>query len=392
MPRKLSIAVIAACPFPYPRGTPVRIHRSSEALARAGADVEVVTYHLGQTDVDTPFRVSRIRPIATYRRVDPGPSCQKLLLVDPLLVGLFRRVLAEHRFDVIHAHHYEGLLVALASRPQQPIIYDAHTMLESEIDYYSPRLLRGTSRIIGRQIDRWLPRKADHIIAVTDKIKQRLIAGGSARADDITVIPNGVDMEPFLGVEHADWGDGATIVFAGNMASYQGIELLLQALKQVLDVRPEARLLVVSNSSFAPYENLAAALAIRDRIDIVDADFAELPRLLAQSDVAVSPRSECDGLPQKLLNYMAAGLPTVSFEGSAATLKHDVTGLLVENDNIAAFAQSICRLLSDRVSARRLGQEARAVARVEYSWDAGAEKALALYDGILLRNKMYRRL
>ncbi len=389
MPRKLSVAVIAACPFPYPRGTPVRIHRSSEALARAGVEVEVVTYHLGQTDVDTPFRVSRIRPIATYRRVDPGPSYQKLLLVDPLLVGLFRRVLTEHHFDVIHAHHYEGLLVALAGRPQQPIIYDAHTMLESELHYYSPRLLRGASRRIGRQLDRWLPSKATHIIAVTDKIKRRLIAGGCAMADDITVIPNGVDMEPFLGVEHEDRGKRATIVFAGNMASYQGIELLLQALKQVLDVWPDARLLVASNSSFAPYEKLAAALGVRDRIDVVSADFAELPRLLAQSHIAVSPRTECDGLPQKLLNYMAAGLPIVSFEGSAATLKHDVTGLLVENGNILAFAQSICRLLSDHVSARRLGQEARAVARVEYSWDAGAEKTLALYDRVLPRNKVH---
>ncbi len=387
MPRKLSVAVIAACPFPYPRGTPVRIQRSSEALARAGADVEVATYHLGQNGEGLPYRVTRLRPIATYRRVDPGPSIQKLLIVDPLMVAMFRRLLKERHFDVIHAHHYEGLMIALAGQPRQPVIYDAHTMLESELGYYSPSLLRGISRGIGRKIDRWLPRKANHVIAVTDKIKQRLIAGGGACADKVMVIPNGVDMKPFLGVEQEDRRDEATIVFAGNMATYQGIELLLHALRQVLNVRPDARLLVVSGSSFEPYESLADSLGIRDRITLVDAEFEELPAFLARSSVAVSPRTECDGLPQKLLNYMAAGLPIVSFEGSAATLKHEITGLLVENGNIPAFAHSICQLLSDRAMAERLGREARTVACLDYSWDAGAKKTLALYDEIILQSQ-----
>jgi len=47
MTDSLRIAMIAACPFPWPRGTPIRIHRIAEAVARRGHAVHVVTYHLG---------------------------------------------------------------------------------------------------------------------------------------------------------------------------------------------------------------------------------------------------------------------------------------------------------------------------------------------------------
>ena len=65
------------------------------------------------------------------------------------------------------------------------------------------------------------------------------------------------------------------------------------------------------------------------------------------------PRVECPGLPQKLLNYMAAGKAIVSFAGSAKLLEHEVTGLIVPNRDIAAFAKAIVRLSDDPTLSRR---------------------------------------
>ena len=45
--RRYRVAMLAACPFPAARGTPIRILRIAEELARRGHDVDVVTYHLG---------------------------------------------------------------------------------------------------------------------------------------------------------------------------------------------------------------------------------------------------------------------------------------------------------------------------------------------------------
>ena len=86
MTRPLRIATVAACPFPSPRGTPVRIHRLSEALARRGHDVHVVTYHLGDDIQEAPFHVHRIRDVKFYHKTAPGPTYGKLLVLNPLLL------------------------------------------------------------------------------------------------------------------------------------------------------------------------------------------------------------------------------------------------------------------------------------------------------------------
>ena len=56
----MRIAMVAACPFPWPRGTPIRIHRMAEALGRRGHDVHVVTYHLGGPTPTPHMTVHRI--------------------------------------------------------------------------------------------------------------------------------------------------------------------------------------------------------------------------------------------------------------------------------------------------------------------------------------------
>lgn len=136
--RPLRVAMVAACPLPQPRGTPIRIQRMAEALVRRGHDVHVVTYHLGTGSFEQPVAVHRTPVVPTYRRTAPGVGYQKLMVLDPLLTGKLARVLRRHRFDVIHAHHYEGLLAAAAARVGTglPLVYDAHTLLVSELPYY----------------------------------------------------------------------------------------------------------------------------------------------------------------------------------------------------------------------------------------------------------------
>src|SRR5690606_22032159 len=77
---RLRIAMIAACPFPYPRGTPIRIFRMAEALGLRGHAVHVVTYHIGQSIGDAPIYVHRIPRVPGYRRAAPGPTYAKLFV------------------------------------------------------------------------------------------------------------------------------------------------------------------------------------------------------------------------------------------------------------------------------------------------------------------------
>ena len=394
--RPLSVAMVAACPFPYPRGTPIRIYRLANALSQKDINVFVVTYHLGQPTNTADFQVTRIPHIRTYNRLAPGPNYQKLLVVDPILAVTLRKLLKQQRIDLIHAHHYEGLLVALAARDplRHPVVYDAHTLLESELPYYQLGVTRVVKKALGKYLDHLLPRKAEHIITVTERIKHHLIHEANVKAENVTVVSNGIEAESFSDLgqkKNSPHGDVSTVIFAGNLANYQGIELLLRAFRLVIDVKPDARLLIVSNSPFDSYDDLAATLDIREKIEITDADFCLLPKLLAAADVAVNPRTDCDGIPQKLLNYMAAGLPIVSFAGSAVTITHGVSGWIVDDNDVAGFANGIVFLLSNSSLAAELGSNAQAVGKKEYSWDCSASKTIAVYEKVLAQQSASSR-
>jgi len=384
----LRILVIAACPFPLARGTPVRILRMAEALAVRGHDVHVATYHLGEGPVGPGVTVHRIRDVPSYRKLNPGPTYGKLVRVDPLLAGLTRRLLAQHRFDVIHAHHFEGLLVARAARFGRavPTVYDAHTMLMSELPYYRMGLPAGALRRIGAVLDGLIPRLADHTVCVTDVIRDRLVGDIGMDRQRVSVISNGVEVDHFdparAGVQARR--AGRTVMFTGNLASYQGIDLMLEAFAPVAAERADVRLVIATDSAFDPYEALARELAIRDRIDIISSPtFDDLPVLLAGADVTVNPRVECDGIPVKLLNYMAAGRAVVSFDSSAPGVVHEKTGWLAPAGDVKALADGLRRVLDDPELASRLGQAARTYVVNNVSWAIVAERCETLYRNMI---------
>lgn len=386
MAERLKIAIVAACPFPAQRGTPARIRNMAAALARRGHEIHVVTYHLGDPIDDAPFQIHRIADLPSYRRTAPGPSYQKLALVDSMLALKLIEVLRHHGIRLVHAHHYEGLLVSALARLRVPhlTIYDAHTLLASELPYYRLGLPRAALHRIGCWFDRALPRAAHHVVAITDEIRRTLVDAAGVAAERVSVVPNGVEWEHFAHVA-APPPVAPTLVYAGNLAAYQGIDLLLQALAQVRTARPEARLRIASDSPFEPYTALAERLGLGAALEFVPGGFAELPRHLAGATVAVNPRIDCDGAPLKLLNYMAAGRAIVSFAGSAKHLEHERTALIVPNGDTGALAGAILRLLDDQALAGRLGAAAREYVRATCIWERRAEQLELIYTGLYAR-------
>jgi glycosyltransferase involved in cell wall biosynthesis len=382
MSDRLRVAVVAACPFPWPRGTPIRIERIADAVARRGHAVHVVTYHLGEDPTGRPYTVHRIRDVPGYRRTAPGPSLRKLFQLDPMVAALLRRLHREIRFDVVHAHHYEGLLAASRAVRNAPIVYDAHTLLASELPTYPLGVPRRCVRAVAPVLDRHLPRRADRVIAVSRTIANALTAARATPAEHVHVIQNGVEWQQFA-ADGLPGPDGRTVIFTGNLAPYQGVDFMLEAFARLHARRPDVRLLIVTDSAFEPFEALTRELGVRAAVELRQAAFAEQPALLAAAAVAINPRIRCDGIPQKLLNYMAAGMPIASFESSAGPLRHEVTGLRVADGDPDAMAAALDRLLADRVLARAMGDAAREQARREFSWDQVACRVEEVYRSAL---------
>jgi len=110
----------------------------------------------------------------------------------------------------------------------------------------------------------------------------------------------------------------------------------------------------------------------------------DVPRVLSCSDIGVLP-SRAEGLPNAVLEYLAAGLPTVASRvgGNVEIVQEGKTGLLVPPDDSSTLAAAILQLLCDPVLAGQLGANGRAFVSSEFSFERLIEKTDHMYTELL---------
>ncbi len=374
------ILVVAACPFPSRRGTPLRVQRLAEALVARGHRVEVAAYEVAEVAEETGLSVRRTGELRVVS-MPPGPNLAKLWL-DPKLARLVGRMLAEGAFDIVHAHHVEGVLASARAcrRRRVPLVYDAHTVVGSELPTFARRLARPLAAA-GGLVDRLACALSDGVVAVTPDIRDDLVAHGMVAPERVVVAMNGVEIGLFDAACDSP-GEPGTVFYSGTTAAYQDLDLLLRAFARARERMPRLRLVLSLSGDDGGCRRLAAELGIAECVEILPDSFAALPERLARAAVAVLPRTNCNGIPQKLLNYMAAARAVVASAGSAKVGRDGEHLLVVPNGDEEAFGRAILRFCRDPDFARRVGREARAYVAAFCTWDATAARVEELYGRI----------
>jgi glycosyltransferase involved in cell wall biosynthesis len=375
------IAMVAACPFPYPQGSQVLIAQLSAALRRRGHGVRLVAYHAGVGQAPPGLEILRTPALPGRAAIGAGPSSQKPLL-DLLLARELLRLVRRWPVDLIHTHNFEGLLAALAVRRRTgvPVVYHVHNAMGPELHtYFRSRLGRWAGGLVGRWVDAHLPLRADFNIVLDEGAVDYFQLRG---VDRLQVIPPGIDFEPGEAARARQaLGDGPLVVYSGNLDRYQDLDLLLDAFRLVVVARPDARLVLSTSGEPGDLQARAKALGIGGATLFLPAvDFGGVRDLLAAADVAVCPRQVCLGFPIKLLNYMAAGRAIVASTGSACGLRHMDNGWVVQDGDTAGMAAAILALLDDPGLARQLGKAAQRAARHDYTWDRAVDAIEGIYN------------
>ncbi len=172
----------------------------------------------------------------------------------------------------------------------------------------------------------------------------------------------------------------------GRLDRQKGMDVLLSAFQEVLEKVPDARLVVAGGGPDRKALELAAARAgISARVRFLGFR-AGAAKLAACFDVFVLA-SRWEGLPNVLLEAMAAGCPAVATAvgGVPELIKNGRTGILVPPDDAAALAKAVTGLLQDEESAAQMGQEARRWVVERFGMERMWEKTAALYEELLAR-------
>jgi glycosyltransferase involved in cell wall biosynthesis len=185
-----------------------------------------------------------------------------------------------------------------------------------------------------------------------------------------------------------------TVAYAGHLYAWKGVELLLEAVRKL----PEVRALIVGGhereSDLARLRERAARLGIGDRVTFTgQVPPRDVPAFLARADVLVLPNpasaiSTRSTSPLKLFEYMAARRAIVASDLPAIreVLTSEVHALLVVPGDPGALAEGIQRLAQDpHLRERLVGAAFGAVA--EYSWSRRAERLEALFSDVLASSR-----
>lgn len=339
-----------------PSFTPPYDHELASGLARAGADVELVT---------SPFRFGK-RPMPDGYRLDESLYTRSSHLRGSTLRLPLKAL--EHPFAMRHLMgrpadvlHLQWLAIPeldrLLLRPRVPLVFTAHDLLP-----------RRTARRAG--LWRALFSRFDRIVVHSSRGRETLADFG-VPDEKLRVISH-----PVFRSDPARADDGRTVLNLGVIRPYKGLP---DAVEAVLAI-PEARLVVAGDPRIELDELRRRAGARADwRLGYLGK--TELEAALSETTVAVFPyRAELDQ-SGALLQALGAGVPAVVYDvgGLGEVVRRFQAGRVVVPGDVAGLAAALRELLDDP-TALAAAREGAASARAELTWDAAAAAHLELYD------------
>ena len=226
----------------------------------------------------------------------------------------------------------------------------------------------------------------DKVIANAEACKQSVIEQENARPENIFVVPNLIETECFANIPTwtaANAHHSRRIGIVGNLKAVKGTDVFIDAAKIVLKKHPDVQFELAGTGNTEQYQSQIEQLDITSNVRLLGS-LSDVPAFLSTLDVAVlSSRSE--GLPNAIMEYMAAGRPCVVTDvgGCGELIQHERNGLLVPSENPAALAEGIVELLDHTDKAAQFAAVARKDISEKYEAAVVANQWCEIYDNVL---------
>jgi phosphatidylinositol alpha-mannosyltransferase len=293
------------------------------------------------------------------------------LAFGPVAVNRARRWMHDHDFDVLHLHEpvSPSLSLIVLALAEVPVVATFHFATSRS------RALAAAQGLLQPTMEKITARIA--VSPLARRVQVEYLGG------DAVEIPNGVDVShlcrarPLAGYPRA----GGTVGFVGRFSeSRKGMPVLLEALRTLIQTRPDLRLLVVGHGE-AEALLRAAGPALASRIRMLGPLGDEgKAAVLASIDVLCVPAVRGESFGIVLTEAMAAGTAVVASDLDAfrRVLDDGNTGVLVPAGSPGALSAALDGLLGDPARRAALAAAGRRRAAM-WDWPVVARRVLQVY-------------
>jgi glycosyltransferase involved in cell wall biosynthesis len=227
-------------------------------------------------------------------------------------------------------------------------------------------------------IERFVYRKADHIVSVTKAFRRHILARGG-RESSITIIRNGVDLQFFIPqekdqvyAEQLGVADRFIASYVGTHGMAHGLDVLIQAAERL---RSDSKILILLAGDGAERKRLEAEVERRGLTNIRllgQLPKTDMPRLWSITDVSLVLLRKLDifltVIPSKMFESMAMGKPIIlGVAGESAELLEDSgAGICVEPENVDQLVAALRKLANSEALRLELGDRGQSYVKTRF--------------------------
>ncbi|MEM8858506.1 MAG: glycosyltransferase [Chloroflexota bacterium] len=337
------------------------------------------------------------KPIVIALRNGDTEIADKLKQMGVTVIDL--KMLPRWRLDKLVGLYFE-------LRRQEPDILHCWMIHSNIIGRLVGRLAKVPRIIVSRRSDRngsqwatilnrWLVNWSDAIIAVSESTRQVELAETGTSPDRVITVPNGLDSTQFtrqisakdrygLRAELGYTDEHFVIGSVGRLVEAKGYPDLLSAFQKVAAEYSNARLIIVGKGKLQDeLHQLADELGITEKVEFPGVR-TDIPQILNCFDLFAFS-SHWEGMPNALMEAMAAGLPCVATRVSAAPelIDDGVHGCLVPPKAPDLLADAMLEMIGDEPTRNRLAFNGQRKIAKEFTLEETAAKTVQIYSDLL---------
>jgi glycosyltransferase involved in cell wall biosynthesis len=389
------ILLVTPQPFYEDRGTPIAVRYVAQALSELGAYVDILAFPVGRSVTIPRVTIMRCANPLRLKHVPVGFSWRKIAL-DATLWQALRRLVSSGKYHMVHAVEDAAYMAAAICPPVgQPFIYDMASAIPMQLKQnplFASALMQRLLSVAERRVISCASRVvcssglADYVSHQVPeaRVREWPYPAYAERIDRHRAL----DLRRELGIRR----NQRVILYSGNFAAYQGIELLLEAFQLARKTCPELALVCVGATDKELAARPAARATDQQVFVLPRQPRRQIPVYMELADFLVLPRVAAANAPLKLFDYMASGTPIIATRGPAHEPLLDESRAFMSDPTVEALSVTLVDACASRERSEALGRAAQSYATEYFGWDRFVEFVRITYIEALSETRELRRL